>query len=743
LTVTAILDEIPDWHSTEPFMNTTKSGSSRSLDRINEKARQLRPQEVAAHPFHSTRIWLLALGLLLATLSAYYPALHGGLLWDDDFHVTRPALRSWHGLYRIWFEAGATLQYYPVLHSAFWITHKLWGDATLWYHLLNILLHAAAALMVALILHRLSIPGAYLAAAIFALHPIQVESVAWISELKNTLSTVFYLGAVMLYLRFDETRKKTYYAGLLGTFLLALLSKTVTGTLPGALLVMVWWRRGRLSLKKNVLPVLPLFVLGAGGGMITARWELQFNNCIGPEFEFTIVERLLIAGRAVWFHLWKLFWPTDLTFIYPRWQINPGEWWQYAFPVGAAALLAALWAIRRWSRAPLAGMLFYFGTLFPVLGFFNLYTFRYTFVANHYQYLASVGIITVVSAGTSLLFNRFGHRRTGYVLCGLLLATLWALAWRQSHQYADAETLYYTTLSRNPSCWLAHNNLGNLLINQGRFREARESFEEALRLKPNLASAYNGMGIACVGEGELQNGIQNYRRAIELQPDYAEAFNNLGVALARGHQYSEAIENYRKSLKIDADYAMAHYNLANALARLKKPAEAEQHYLQALRIVPEMAFANYYLGLILLSQGKQSEAADRLKAAFRLKPDFPQGHYEVGNIQLQQGRFEEAIASYEEALAIKPDYAEAHCNLGTALGQKGQLKEAIWHYREALRIRPAYAIAANNLGRALEQSGNIEEAIALYSEALRMDPDNATTRKNLEQALQSRQMMKR
>jgi protein O-mannosyl-transferase len=706
---------------------------------------ELKLEEVAANLSHSRRMWFLAIALLLATLVTYYPALHGGMLWDDDFHVTRPELRSWHGLYRIWFDVGATLQYYPLLHSVFWIEHKLWGDATLWYHLVNILLHAAAALMVALILRKLAIPGAYLAAAIFALHPVQAESVVWISELKNTLSTVFYLGAVMLYFRFDETRKRAYYVGALGVFVMALLSKTVTGTLPGALLVMFWWQRGRLSLKKDVLPLVPFFVLGAGGGMITARWELEFNKCVGPEFEFTMVERLLIAGRAVWFHLCKLFWPTNLTFIYPRWQINSGEWWQYAFPLGGVALLAVLWAIRRRARAPLAGILFFCGTLFPVLGFFNLYTFRYSFVANHYQYLASIGIITLVSTGTALMFNRLGlwHWPTGYVLCGLLLATLSGLTWRQSHQYADAETLYRTTLSRNPSCWLAHNNLGNLLITQGRFRLARESFGEALRFKPNLAAAYNGMGIAWVGEGDLQSGIQNYHRAIELEPGYAEAFNNLGVALARTHRYPEAIENYRKSLEIDAGYAMAHYNMANALARLNQSAEAEQHYLQAIRIMPDLAFAHYYLGLTLLSQGRGGEAAEHLNTAFRLKPDFSLGHYEVGNIQLQQGRLEEAIASYAEALAIKPDYAEAHCNLGTALGQQGRLEEAMGHYREALRIRPDYTIASNNLGRALEQSGHTEEAVALYSKALEMDPNNATAKKNLERALQSHRTMKR
>ncbi len=288
-----------------------------------------------------------------------------------------------------------------MLHSAFWIEHRLWGDATLGYHLVNIFLHATAAFLVALILRRLAIPGAYLAAAIFALHPVQAESVAWIAEQKNTLSAVFYLAAMLAYLHFDQTRRMPLYWWALGLFLLAIFSKTVTATLPGGLLVIFWWQRGRLSWKGDVLPLVPFFLLGAGGGMITAWWELKINNCVGPEFQFTLLERVLIAGRAIWFHLWKLCWPTKLTFIYPRWQIDVRAWWQYVFPLGVVALAIGLWSIRRWSRAPLAALLFFAGTLFPVLGFFNLYTFRYSLVANHYQYLASLGAITLAAAGAA------------------------------------------------------------------------------------------------------------------------------------------------------------------------------------------------------------------------------------------------------------------------------------------------------------------------------------------------------
>ena len=281
----------------------------------------------------------------------------------------QPALRSWHGLYRIWFDLGATQQYYPLLHSVFWIEHKFWGDATLGYHLVNILLHAMAALMVAAVLRRLEVPGAYLAAAIFALHPVRVESVAWITELKNTLSAVFYLGAAMLYLRFDQERKKPYYAGALVLFVLGLLSKTVTATLPAALLVIFWWQRGRLSWKRDVLPLVPFFVLGAAAGLFTAWVERKLIGAEGAAFDLTFIERFLIAGRVIWFYLGKLFWPADLIFIYPRWHVNQAVWWQYLFPAAALLLAAVLWGLRRRWRGPLAGLLFFRWNAVPGAGF--------------------------------------------------------------------------------------------------------------------------------------------------------------------------------------------------------------------------------------------------------------------------------------------------------------------------------------------------------------------------------------
>jgi protein O-mannosyl-transferase len=668
----------------------------------------------------SLKKWLFASALVAAVLLAYQPAWHGGFVWDDDEHITRPELRSAQGLQRIWFDVGATLQYYPLLHSAFWVEHKLWGDSTLGYHLVNLFLHAAAALMFASILQRLAIPGAWLAAMVFALHPVHVESVAWMTEQKNTLSAVFYLGAALLYLRFDRTRKMAWYLSALGVFALALLSKTVTGTLPAALLVIFWWQRGELSWKKDVLPLAPLFLLGTCGGMITARYELEINNCVGPEFDFTALQRILIAGRAAWFHLGKLLWPESLAFMYPLWQINTSAWWQFLFPLAVVAALAVAWAIRHRTRAPLAALLYFGGTLVPVLGFFNLYTFRYSFVANHYQYLASLGIITLFSAGVTLLLKRAEgwSRLIRPVGCGALLAVLAVLTWRQSRIYADADSLWNDTLAKDPNCWMAHNNLGRAMAGRGQTNEAIDHYRKALEIKPDFVEAHNNLGTALAESGQVGEAIVHYRSALHFKPDDAEVHFNLGNALAGLGQFDEAIVHFRTALEIKPNIALGRNNLGLALAGLRRFDEAIVQYGMALEIDPNLAVAHYNFGNALAGRGQIDEAAAHYRKALATNPNFALAHLNLGNALTasakadgsaltSRAKVDEALTHYQKALEIKPDLLEAHVNLGNTLTDLGKSDEALPHYQTAIDLAVARndGALANAIRAKMRQAG--------------------------------------
>jgi protein O-mannosyl-transferase len=606
--------------------------------------------------------------------------LRGGLLWDDAAHVTRADLQSLHGLWRIWFDLGATQQYYPLLHSAFWVEHQLWGGNVLGYHVLNVALHAFAACLVVRIVRRLGLPGAWLTGLLFALHPLCVESVAWISEQKSVLSGVFYLGAALAYLEFEDSRRRSRYAWALGLFLLALLSKTVTATLPGALLAVVWWRRGKIEWR----PLVPFFAIGAAAGLFTAWVERTLVGAAGAE---TAVQRVLLAGRVVWFYAAKILWPVDLTFFYPRWRLDAGVWWQWLFPLGVIAVGVAFWRLRQ--RGPLAAFLIFIATLFPVLGFLDVYPFRYSYVADHFAYLASLAILVPAAA--------FLSRWKGAIV---LAAVLGILTFRQAGDYRDEKTLYRATLVRNPAAWLAHNNLGNLLPAS----EAIPHFEEALRLNPEFWEAHLSLGNALVdAPGRLNDAIAQYEIAVGLAPRSERAHTNLGNALLAAGRTGDAIAELETALRLDPVNAEAHNDLGNAFSRL----------------------------------GRLPDAAAQYRAAIAANPDLAEAHNNLGRVLAQAGQWPDAIAEFQTALHLRPDSWGAHSNLGAALSHfPNRLADAIAEYEAALRIRPTAAAVHNNLGYALSQvPGRLPDAIAEYRAALRLDPSSTEARYNLEEAL--------
>jgi protein O-mannosyl-transferase len=645
--------------------------------------------------------------LFCATLLAYWPALNGQLLWDDDGHVTKPALQSLHGLWRIWFEVGATQQYYPVLHTAFWIEHRLWGDAVLGYHLTNVFLHVVASCLVVWIVRRIALPGAWFAGFLFALHPVCVEAVAWIAEQKSTLSAVFYLGAAITYLRFDRTRRKTLYFCALGLFVLALLSKTVTATLPAALLLVFWWQRKQVGWKRDVRPLLPWFALGAAAGLFTAWVERRYVAAEGPDFELTLLQRCLLASRAIFFYLGKLVWPVNLTFTYPRWNLDPAAWRQYGFPLGVLALGAGLWLLSQRRRGPLAAFLFFAGTLFPALGFFNVYPFIYSYIADHFQYLASLGIIVPIACGLTLTAGRIpmGIRWVAPWACIFLLGALGVLTWRQSDMYQDSVTLYRATLLRNPASWMAHNNLGSILAKTpGQAPEAIAEFEAALRIRPDYADAHNNLAnVLEEMPGRLPEAVTHLQAALRGRPDEAAIHNNLGSVLAKlPGRLPDAVAEYEAALRIDPNFVYAHNNLGIALTQIP---------------------------------GRAPEGIDHLRTALRLAPDIAELHNSLANALAQvPGGLSDEIAEYEAALRIKPDYEEAHLNLGLALAAvPGRLPEAITHFEAAVQINSDDLQAQYNLGLALlKVPGRLPDATAHLEAVLRLRPDLTLVRQMVE-----------
>lgn len=669
--------------------------------------------------------------LLAAVLLAYLPALTGGLLWDDDAHVTKMSLRSLHGLWRIWFEAGATQQYYPFLHTAFWVEHRLWGDSVLGYHLANVVLHATAACLLVWILGRLHFPAPWLAGLIFALHPVCVESVAWISEQKNTLSAVFYLGSALLYLRFDESRRRSLYSCALGLFVLALLTKSVTATLPAALLVVFWWRRGRFGWTRDVLPLLPWFVIGASSGLFTAWMEEKFIGAEGADFSFNAVQRLLLAGRVAVFYVHGLVWPGNLMFIYPRWSLQSETVRGGLCLAGVLAALCGCLAVARKRRGPLAAFLFFVGTLFPALGFVNVYPFRFSFVADHFQYLASIGVIVPAAWGLWWIAGRLpvGARDRACIVLALPLA-LGVLSWRQSRIYRDSDTLYRSTLARNPSAWLLHYNLAvSLGMNGGHLSEAISEYEATIKLKPDHWEAHNNLGNALLRvPGRAADALVQYGEALRYKPDYAEAHNNLGIALEDvPGRLEDAKDHLRAAVRILPNYDAAHCNLGNLLAR--EPGglrEAVIEFETALRIAPNVA--DYHCDLanaLVRIPGRLPDAVAEYRVALRLRPGYADAHGSLGMaLARMPGRIADAILELEEGSRLAPGNAELHANLANALARvPGRNADAEREYSAALGIDPSDAQTHYGFGYLLlGEPGHLADAVSEFEKAVRLNP---------------------
>ncbi len=745
--------------------------------------------------------WAFVALIYILALVCNWPAMQGELLWDDSAHVTRSDMQSWNGLARIWTEVLATQQYYPVLHSAFWIEHRLWGDNTFGYHLINVLQHALAACLLALILRRLWAPSAgiagetdpntaprrvpagaeWLAAALFVAHPVCVESVAWISEQKNTLSLVFYLLAALVYLRFEAERRLLAYAGATLFFLLALGSKTVTATLPAALLVVLWWKNGKLSWRRDVLPLLPWFVLAILAGLSTVWIEKNLIGADGDHYALSLAQRFPLAGRILWFYFGSLVWPTNLAFFYELWEV-PQRAATWTFHLLAAVItIVVFWSIRTRSRGPLAVWLLFAGTIFPALGFFNVYPFAFSYVADHFQYHASISIAAGAAALVALLIKRSTApaRLVVATLCGTLLLTLVHLSRTESGHYINNETLFRANTELVPNNWMARHLLGSAISKEpGREQEAIVHFQKAIELNPKDPDSTYRLGAILIKIPERESeAFTLFKRAIELRPNFAEAHYRLALVIQKDpDRTTEAIEHYRVAIETKPQFAEPRYQLANLLARIPdRWPEAMAQYEETLRVKPDFPEAhNAYGKEVAKIPSRRELALEHLKRAISLNPEFAEAHFNLGTVlaalpghmeeaihhfetslQLQptqigvyfslanayaaSRQFDKAIRYYETILSHMPDFAPAHAHLANILATYPErVPEAIRHYDQAIRLNPEYVDAHNGLALIYAQSGRLDKAKENWEKVLRIDPQNKIARENLERLEQLR-----
>jgi tetratricopeptide (TPR) repeat protein len=633
--------------------------------------------------------WVFPLLLIAGIFLAYQPAWHAGFIWDDDAYVTNnPLLTAPDGLRRIWFSLDSPSQYFPLVYTTFRLEHALWGFNATGYHCVNILLHGVNAVLLWHLLRRLEVPGAWIGATIFGLHPVQVESVAWVTELKNVEMGFFYLLALLAWVRFDERgrRARWYYALSLALYALALCSKTTACTFPFAVLLIGWLRHGRAGWREMV-EVVPHILLGVGMGLVTMWWERYHQGTYGSLFAVSIPVRVLIASRAIWFYLGKLLWPAGLTFSYPHWTISASDPAAYLWMAGVGILGLLAWIARRRMGPGVCVAFAYFGlTLAPVLGFVMLYTFRYTFVADHYQYLACIGPIALVSAGLETAWRKYAIALPGLMPCVTfaILAIITSMTWWQASIYHDPETLWRETLARNPDSILAHNDLGIIRFMQGRLDEAAAESEAALRINPNLAEAHGNLANVLMRQGRTGDAIAEFRLAAQLDPTLPQTHFDLGNALYGAGRTDEAMAQFRIAVRMDPVYADAYYNL----------------------------------GVVEYSKGDAGEAAANISKAVDLDPGSPVMEAKLAWILAAAPQ--PAVRDGERALQLATRICQAGGagdplilrTMAAAYAQTGQYPLAVETAQKALQMADSQGIA--ELSEALRREIKLYEAGKSY-----------------------------
>ncbi len=605
---------------------------------------------------------------------AYFPTLRNGYIWDDDYYIQNNVqLRDLGGLRRIWLQVDSEPQYYPVTHTSFWIEYQLWGQSPLGYHLDNILLQACSSILLWRVLLLLKIPGAYLAALLFAIHPVQVETVAWVTERKNLLSGLFYLLSLLSYLNSpcgsaiapqaeSESQVKSGVVWYLLSLLLycgAILSKSVTVTLPAVILLLAWWKRGKI-VRRDLWPLLPMFVAGIAMGWLTSWMEKHVVGAMGSEFDLSVVDRMAIAGRALWFYLLKLLWPVNLIFIYPRWKIDPLlRPWLLIWPLAAVAGLLALSLLRgKLGRGPLAGFLFFAGTLAPALGFVSVFPMRYSFVADHFQYLAAIGPIVLFAA----VFSRHATRPLLLAAASLLIGLFCILDIQRCEVYRDRQTLWRDTIARNPRSPMAQANYGEVLFDHGNVDGAEPYFRRAMQLRQGPTDAMD------IG------------RCYASRKSYAPALGWYQLSYAVMPQSSEPVVRRLRARPLmqigNVDVALAHQAAAgsprDAAAVQSFRDRAIDAYQRTIELDPQNVQARLNLGLVLAEAGRLDAAIEQYQQALQIDHGNIDAMNNIGTIRMMQGRWEDAIIQFKAALQRDPSDGTTQYKLMQAEARRGE-----------------------------------------------------------------------
>ena len=710
---------------------------------------------------------LIAVGIFAAAMVVYTPTMKDcGFIWDDNLLMTHNRLMNTPGgLRNIWeirFEKDPSkltpADYYPITWTSLYLEWRRWGrgpdgDPTNArpYHVSNVLQHALACVLLWGVLCRLKIPAAWMVALIFAVHPVNVASVAWISERKNTLSIVFFMLSVLAYLIFDDRKHWRWYVLSLLAFWAAMMSKASVVALPVVLLGGLWWRHDRVW-GRDLWRMLPFLVIAVVLAYI--NWHYQKTYAAGDEVVRIdgFFSRLAGAGAALWFYFYKALIPRRLLMLYPQWRIDPTSLRWYLpglLYLGCLVILAAslIRYKKRWAKAPLAMLLYHAAMLFPVLGFFNFYYMLYAHVADHWQYMAIIGIISLVVGGTWYYCRRWARLRLVATVAGLVVViTLAVLTWRQQRHYVNQIALWEYNLPHNPEAWVGQYNMGTKLSERALvetdpirrreiFLRAEKYLREAIRLRPHYAAAHNNLGLVVMNLDRVTESLALYREAVRQNPNYIDACLNQGLALWKLGRFGEAAEQYNNVLARHPDHVPARMKLGLVLADMGRKQEEIEQFQRVLSAFPGHLEANLHLARVYLAENNLDAATVHLNRLMQSAPDHPQTQLLLGQFQQSRGNLAVAAAAYSQALKLSPTLVGARLQLAQILVATHRSDEALRHLRIAAQQAPQAIDVRNALAMLLARAGRIDEAIRQYQQALVVNPNSPILLNNLARLL--------
>jgi protein O-mannosyl-transferase len=729
---------------------------------------------------------------------------------DDEYVFNNPKITGGLTLQSVqWaFTHVHANNWHPLTSISHMLDCTLYGLQPWGHHLTNVLLHALAAILLFLALLKLTGRGgspsrpsnssdasekhryqnlcaSAFVAAVFAVHPLRVESVAWVSERKDVLSGVFFMLTLLAYAEYVRQRGKDSrslgrYLAVVILFALGLMSKPTLVTLPFVLLLLDYWPLSRYqrsevaswwaTVRSLVVEKLPLFALSAVSCVVTV-WSQ--GTALEPTRHLTLIARFANAVVSYGIYVRQMFYPTNLAVFYPY----PTDFGVLDELVPLVSLLALISTVAFLCRKKFSflvvGWCWFLGILAPMIGVIQAGSQGH---ADRYTYLTQIGLYILITWGAIALFDKWRPAREILVVAGLLLVTtLSALSYQASFYWRNSETLWRHTLQNTSNNYVAHNNFGHTLVYPAQLDEAILHFRAAIRLKedyveahnnladalmqnlpnlaasqldatldeaiahlqralqvkPDFAEAWTNLATALVQKGNVDEAVKDYHQALELAPDLPEANGNLGNALLRQGHTDEAIASYNKAIELRPAYADAHHGLGKALIEKGRLKEAIEELRKTLTLDQNNAEARYELGSALLQIGHLTEATEQLQRVVATSPSHPEAHHNLAVSFAQMGQFDRAIAEYREAIELRPDYAQAECNLGNVLLRQGTVDEAIVHLENAIRINASYWEAYNDLGSAFMSKGNRAAAVNAYKKAIELRPDYAEAHSNL------------